>query len=87
MLTVIVSGMTGFIRTYTWYATDQQTAIMSGRDYYQLVANSPITRTFYCIVSDERGCSVRSNDLTINVYNPTAVITPSGPTTFCEAGA
>ena len=87
MLTAIVSGMTGFIRTYTWYATDQQTAILSGRDYYQFITGSPTTRTYYCIVSDERGCSVRSNDLTINVYSPTAVITPSGPTTFCAGGS
>jgi len=87
MITAIASGFTGFVRTYTWYATDQLAAISTGRDYYQLIANSPNTRTFYCVVSDERGCSARSNDLTITVFTPTAVITPSGPTTFCAGGS
>ncbi len=83
-LTAISNGFSSYPLTYTWYATDQQSPVNSG--YYQLFANSTITRTFYCIVGDNRGCSARSNDITITVFNPTAVITPSGPTTFC-AGA
>jgi large repetitive protein len=83
-LTVSWSGFTGFFRTIHWYATDSQFSLGTGNT----LTASNYTRTYYAVVSDEKGCSAQSNNIIITVNPlPAATITASGPTTFCAGGS
>jgi hypothetical protein len=63
--------------TYLWSNSSTSSSI-----------NVSASGTFTVIVTDANGCTGTSSPVTVTVFpNPVAVITPDGPTAFCEGGS
>ncbi len=72
--TVTLSANTG--SSYLWSNGSTDQSISVGQN-----------GTFSAIVTDSIGCQATSNTLNVIVSIPQAVITPAGPTTFCDGDA
>ncbi|UCF80828.1 MAG: PKD domain-containing protein, partial [Acidobacteriota bacterium] len=84
-LTAMHDGIGPF--TYQWY--EVVGGLLAGETASSYVAAA--TGDYYCEVTDgDPGCgdTETTNSIMVTVNpNPTAVITPSGPTAFCEGGS